>query len=104
SNSRYNETIKVGKRTETSASRAALDELFARAQGALSRWTTGSQTVIASRRAFLARAGACLACCLSTPLLSNAPTSNRQAPGFYRLRLGNFQFIALSDGTKPLPA
>ncbi|MEY9626190.1 MBL fold metallo-hydrolase [Sinorhizobium fredii] len=38
-----------------------------------------------------------------TPALAKAPFQPFQAPGFYRMKLGNFELTALSDGTIPLP-
>lgn len=37
------------------------------------------------------------------PALAKAPFQPFQAPGFYRMKLGNFELTALSDGTIPLP-
>ena len=38
-----------------------------------------------------------------TPALAAAPLAKEQAPGFYRLMVGDFQVTALSDGTVALP-
>jgi glyoxylase-like metal-dependent hydrolase (beta-lactamase superfamily II) len=51
-----------------------------------------------------------LACALSTvlaplaaPARAAAPMARTQAPGFYRIMLGEFEITALSDGTHPFP-
>src|ERR1700730_6010093 len=38
----------------------------------------------------------------STAAEANAPQQKRQAPGYYRMMLGDFEVTALSDGTVPL--
>ena len=40
---------------------------------------------------------------LSSPALAEAPMVKTQAPGFYRMPLGDFEVTALSDGTAKLP-
>ncbi|WP_449182493.1 MBL fold metallo-hydrolase [Trinickia sp. YCB016] len=48
----------------------------------------------------------CLACgmaLVSTMALASAPRVGTQAPGFYRIMLGDFEVTALSDGTHPFP-
>ncbi|MBI3346293.1 MAG: MBL fold metallo-hydrolase [Burkholderiales bacterium] len=40
---------------------------------------------------------------LSTPALAAGPQLKGQAPGWYRLQLGDFEITALSDGTLDLP-
>ncbi len=40
----------------------------------------------------------------ATPALAGAPMAKTQAPGFYRMMLGDFEVTALSDGTVKLPA
>lgn len=37
------------------------------------------------------------------PALAKAPMVKTQAPGYYRVMLGDFEITALSDGTNPLP-
>ena len=39
----------------------------------------------------------------SSPVLAEAPMVRTQAPGFYRMPLGDFEITALSDGTVKLP-
>ncbi|TCV93432.1 glyoxylase-like metal-dependent hydrolase (beta-lactamase superfamily II) [Luteibacter rhizovicinus] len=39
----------------------------------------------------------------AAPVYATAPMMQRQAPGFYRMMLGNDEIIALSDGTFDLP-
>jgi glyoxylase-like metal-dependent hydrolase (beta-lactamase superfamily II) len=46
----------------------------------------------------------CCVGCLVLPLHAEAPMVKTQAPGFYRLMLGDFEVTVLSDGTNPLPA
>src|SRR6478752_3320200 len=43
-------------------------------------------------------------CCRPGLVLADAPMVKRQAPGFYRLTLGDFEVTSLSDGTNMLPA
>ena len=43
-------------------------------------------------------------CCLPEIVLADAPMVKRQAPGFYRLTIGDFEVTSLSDGTNLLPA
>ena len=40
---------------------------------------------------------------ISSPALAEAPMVKTQAPGFYRMPLGDFEVTALSDGTVKLP-
>jgi hypothetical protein len=37
------------------------------------------------------------------PVLAAAPQVRTQAPGFYRMMLGDFEITALLDGTHPFP-
>jgi glyoxylase-like metal-dependent hydrolase (beta-lactamase superfamily II) len=46
----------------------------------------------------------CMGGLLLVPLHAEAPMVKTQAPGFYRLMLGDFEVTVLSDGTNPLPA
>lgn len=46
---------------------------------------------------------AALAAALSTPVLAAGPMQKNQAPGYYRLMVGDFEVTALSDGTVDLP-
>lgn len=56
-----------------------------------------------ARTAALA-AVAALAALAAGPALAAAPMPGTQAPGYYRLMLGQFEVTALSDGTVDLPA
>ncbi|MGX5847315.1 MBL fold metallo-hydrolase [Mesorhizobium sp. PL10] len=82
--------------------RKTLDRLFGDTEGSAQRLTS-SDAVITTRRAFLAAGCFCLACSFATPLFADAPIVKSQAPGFYRLAVGDFEITALSDGTKMLP-
>lgn len=44
-----------------------------------------------------------MASLFSNPLQAQAPLAAMQAPGFYRMMLGNFEVTVLSDGTVDLP-
>jgi glyoxylase-like metal-dependent hydrolase (beta-lactamase superfamily II) len=44
-----------------------------------------------------------LAACLAAPLQAAAPRAAIENPGFYRITLGDFEVIALSDGSHPFP-
>lgn len=46
---------------------------------------------------------AALALALSVPALAAGPMQKTQAPGYYRMMLGDFEITALSDGTVELP-
>ena len=56
-------------------------------------------------RPFTALATAVLLACsaLSSPALAEAPMVKTQAPGYYRVMVGDFEVTALSDGTVKLP-
>ncbi|WP_338691150.1 MBL fold metallo-hydrolase [Bradyrhizobium sp. 26S5] len=56
-----------------------------------------------TRRAFLLAGSMCV-CCQPGLASADAPMVKRQAPGFYRLTLGDFEVTSLSDGTNMLPA
>lgn len=86
------------------APRIPLDRLFDDTEGSAHPRPTNSDAVNPARRAFLAAGGFCLACCFATPLFADAPMAKSQAPGFYRLAIGDFEVTALSDGTNMLPA
>jgi len=43
------------------------------------------------------------ACTMAGPALAGAPIVKTQAPGYYRMMLGEFEVTALSDGTVALP-
>ena len=57
------------------------------------------------RRAHAALAAACFAVAVlaSAGALAAAPMAKTNAPGFYRIMLGEFEVTALSDGTTDLP-
>jgi glyoxylase-like metal-dependent hydrolase (beta-lactamase superfamily II) len=42
--------------------------------------------------------------CALTPSFAAAPAARTQAPGYYRMRLGDFEVTALNDGVVPFPA
>lgn len=44
------------------------------------------------------------AACAGMPTTYNSSTTNQQAPGYYRVWLGDFEVTALSDGTSPFQA
>jgi glyoxylase-like metal-dependent hydrolase (beta-lactamase superfamily II) len=81
-----------------------LDHLFDDAKGSGQPRLTNSGAINLNRRSFLAASCLCAVCCLPTPLFADAPMAQSQAPGFYRLTLGDFEVTALSDGTNMLPA
>lgn len=62
-----------------------------------------------SRRGLLAGAGATIAGSAAVPLmrtepaLAFAPPSGKQAPGFYRTKLGTFELTQVSDGANTFP-
>ncbi len=53
-------------------------------------------------RALIVSALSCAIAC-SGPALAAAPQVRQQAPGFYRMMLGQFEITALLDGTHPFP-
>ena len=61
-----------------------------------------AKTLKLTRRSFFG--AACLCCMLPRRLFADAPMVKRQAPGFYRLMVGDFEVTALSDGASPMPA
>lgn len=80
-----------------------LDRLFDDAGASALPRPADGDTAGPTRRAFLAAGCFCLAC-FATPLLAAAPMAKSQVPGFYRLKVGDFEITALSDGTNMLPA
>ncbi|MGY8681706.1 MBL fold metallo-hydrolase [Bradyrhizobium sp. UFLA05-153] len=82
-----------------------LDRLFDRSKRSARQEPTISSAIDLSRRSFLA--AGCL-CCLGagapTAVLADAPMAKGDAPAFYRLTLGDFEVVVLSDGTNMLPA
>jgi glyoxylase-like metal-dependent hydrolase (beta-lactamase superfamily II) len=81
-----------------------LDHFFDNAKGSGQPRPTNSGATNLTRRSFLAVSCLCSVCCLPTPLLADAPMVKSQAPGFYRLTLGDFEVTTLSDGTNLLAA
>jgi glyoxylase-like metal-dependent hydrolase (beta-lactamase superfamily II) len=86
------------------ARRKTLDRLFDDAEGSVQPRLTSGDAINPSRRSFLAAGCFCLASCFATPLLADAPMLKSQAPGFYRLAVGDFEITVLSDGSNMLPA
>jgi len=61
-----------------------------------------------TRRAFLgsaaaATAGLAVAPLATPPAQAAAPATGKQAPGFYRFKLGNLEVAVVSDGARPRP-
>ena len=56
-----------------------------------------------ARNAAAALAGLCLGLAMVTPLQAHAPPVKTQAPGYYRVMLGDIEVTALLDGTVLLP-
>jgi hypothetical protein len=77
------------------------DHLFEEAKGSGERRLSNSTINLTG---VLSVSWLCLAWCLATPVLAAAPMVKNQAPGFYRLRVGNFEVTVLSDGTNMLGA
>lgn len=80
------------------------DLLFDRAKPSGSHKLTKNSALELSRRSFLAAGCLCLGCGSPTALFADAPTTKDQAPAFYRLMVGDFEVVVLSDGTNMLPA
>jgi glyoxylase-like metal-dependent hydrolase (beta-lactamase superfamily II) len=40
---------------------------------------------------------------IATPAQAAAPMSGKQAPGYYRYKIGDFEITAISDGVRPTP-
>ncbi|MFB9980762.1 hypothetical protein ACFSQQ_21880 [Mesorhizobium kowhaii] len=86
------------------APRKTLDRLFDDAEGTVQSRLTSGGVINPTRRSLLAAGCFCLASCFATPLFADAPMVKSQAPGFYRLAVGDFEITALSDGSNMLPA
>ena len=84
--------------------RKTLDRLFDDTEGSVQPPPTSSDAVNPTRRAFLAAGCFCLAGSFAMPVFADAPMVKSQAPGFYRLAVGDFEVTALSDGSNMLPA
>jgi glyoxylase-like metal-dependent hydrolase (beta-lactamase superfamily II) len=65
--------------------------------------TTHSTTSLLSRTAMALTLGLTGIAMMPTPASAAAPMIKVQAPGFYRVMLGDFQITALSDGTDDQP-
>lgn len=65
---------------------------------------SNNQPINLSRRSLLIASCACFGCALPGSLLAGAPLVKGDAPGFYRLMLGDYEITALSDGKSPLAA
>jgi hypothetical protein len=66
---------------------------------------TKNSPINLTRRSFLIASGVCVAC--STPhgpLDADARMVRSEAPGFYRLMVGDYEVTVLSDGKNPLAA
>ncbi|MBR0827731.1 MBL fold metallo-hydrolase [Bradyrhizobium manausense] len=81
-----------------------LDRLFDSAKRSGRQKLANNSAVDLSRRSFLAAGCLCLGCGLPTASFADAPMAKGQAPAFYRLMLGDFEVVVLSDGTNMLPA
>jgi glyoxylase-like metal-dependent hydrolase (beta-lactamase superfamily II) len=81
-----------------------LDRLFDNAKRASQPKRKGDSAVDLSRRSLLAAGCLCFACGMPEALFADAPAAKSQAPAFYRLALGDFEVVVLSDGTNMLPA
>jgi glyoxylase-like metal-dependent hydrolase (beta-lactamase superfamily II) len=81
-----------------------LDPSFDDAKRAGQHQLTNNSAIDLSRRSFLTAGCLCLGCGLPTALFADAPIAKGQAPAFYRLMLGDFEVVVLSDGTNMLPA
>ncbi|WP_095199249.1 MBL fold metallo-hydrolase [Mesorhizobium carmichaelinearum] len=84
--------------------RITLDRLFNGTKGPVQSGLSKSDAIDPARRFFLAAGCFCLACSFVTPVFADAPMLKSQAPGFYRLAVGDFEITALSDGSNMLPA
>src|SRR3954469_21439680 len=57
-----------------------------------------------TRRGLIGGAGASSAMlALPSQSLAGAPPANKQAPSFYRSKLGDFELTVVSDGARPIP-
>jgi glyoxylase-like metal-dependent hydrolase (beta-lactamase superfamily II) len=66
---------------------------------------TKNSPVNLTRRSFLVASGICVACSAPPgPLDADARMVRSEAPGFYRLMIGDYEVTVLSDGKNPLAA
>src|SRR5665647_1181693 len=75
---------------------------FRKAQNA---GTFGERTPMAilSRRAVLGGAVTAAAAAISPPARAAAPQSGKQAPGFYRYKVGSIEITVVNDGVSRMP-
>jgi glyoxylase-like metal-dependent hydrolase (beta-lactamase superfamily II) len=66
--------------------------------------TTYTNPMKLTRRSVFGATCLCVGCLLPQSLLADAPMVKTQAPGFYRLMIGDFEVTVLSDGINMLPA
>jgi len=71
---------------------------------AITSETTRTQTMKKFAHSVLAAACLGATSLLPLPVLADAPMVKTQAPGFYRLTIGDFEVTVLSDGTNQLQA
>ena len=57
-----------------------------------------------TRRSFLIASCICAACARPGPVAADTPMVTSEAPGFYRLMIGDYEVTVLSDGKNPLAA
>lgn len=65
---------------------------------------TNDRTIDLTRRSLLAASCICIGCAVAGPLLASTPMVKSEAPGFYRLMVGDYEVTVLSDGKNPLAA
>jgi len=92
----------VAHRSEMSTCQMEVDQLFDEAKASGSVRLGKSRGLNLTRRSFLLAGSLCV-CCQPELGLADAPMVKRQAPGFYRLTIGDFEVTSLSDGTNLLP-
>ena len=80
-----------------------IDRLFDAAEGSAKSASGNRGGVNVTRRLFLTAGCVCAACFVPAPSFAGAPIVKKQAPGFYRLMLGDFEVTVLSDGSNMLP-
>ncbi|AVA26243.1 MBL fold metallo-hydrolase [Rhizobium sp. LEGMi198b] len=65
---------------------------------------TENRQINLTRRSLLIASCMCIGCAVPGPLFAAAPIATSEAPGFYRLMVGDYEVMALSDGKLPLAA
>lgn len=93
----------MAHRSKMPACQAEVDQLFDDAKASGPVRLSKSAGLDLTRRSFLLAGSICV-CCHPGLVLADAPMVKRQAPGFYRLTIGDFEVTSLSDGTNMLPA